>query len=165
MEFASINRKYCLGGKEYTESALFEYTPDGNQRIQIISKDSSGKILFSTPTIVQQNKNKDYIVCETTKIVAVSSDGNLRWEYSDYTTRMEDFRPFAFCCDNFSNVIVADFDNGIIDILSREGKFVSTILTQRDGIVKPYALSVDEDDYLWIGSSLKKEIMIFRYLG
>ena len=147
---------------------LVEYSPDGKYKIQEIVRDKTGP-LFPQPIRVVQNGNHDYIVSNEHVLVAVSSDGKLRWRNSGNsekgrTKRTRAFSPDAVCCDRFHNVIVGDYYNDIVDILDSDGWFVMRLLSRDHGIQRPFALATDEQDNLWIGSYVDAKIIIASYL-
>ena len=135
---------------------LVVYSSDESAVIQEIGNDEDGKRLFRTGiTQVKQNGNGDYVVVDLKRIVCVSSEGRFRWEYSVEIV-------YGMVCDKYDNVIIAEFNNDKILLLSSEGKLVTTLLTLDGGISKPRSLSIDRHGQLWIGHvhSLK----VFRYL-
>ena len=151
-------------GDDY--NALVEYSPDGKYKIKKFVRDGTGSRLLPDPLRVIQNGNTDYIVTNEFTVVAVSSEGKLRWRFSGkgLTKRTSDYRPDALCCDRFNNVIVGDYLNDMVDILDSDGGFVTCLLSRDHGVEIPYALATDEQDNLWIGSDVKEKIIVASYL-
>ena len=146
--------------------ALVEYSPDCQLALQEIERDDIGNLLFPAPLRVVQNGNHDYIVTNNAEVVAVSSEGKLRWRNSGKgrPPRENKYHPDTVCCDRFNNVIVGDYHNHMVDILKSDGEFVMCLLSHDYGIKYPFALAIDDQDNLWVGSDMNKKIIIASYL-
>ena len=131
------------------------YSSDGSTVLREIENRESGKPLF-TGSIkqVKQNGNRDYVVAGGGRIVCVSSEGRFRWYYNAI------LQICGIVCDKYDNVIIAEHNK--IHLLSSEGKLVTTLLTEEDGISWPESLSIDGHRQLWIGQD--KSLKVIRYL-
>ena len=138
---------------------LVVYSSDGSTVLQEIEEDDEyGKPLFrGVIRQVKQNGNGDYVVANGDRIVCVSSEGRLRWDY-----RIWPYGIYAMVCDKYDNVIIADNYNNKILLLSSEGKLVTTLLTAEDGISWLQSMSIDTHGQLWIGQ--ENSLKIVRYL-
>jgi hypothetical protein len=70
----------------------------------------------------------------------------------------------AICCDPFDNVLVADFIANCVHLLSRSGRYLGRLLTEKDGISCPNFVSIDPDGRLYVGQ-YGGEILVFQYLS
>ena len=137
---------------------LVVYSSDGSTVLQEIENDEDGNPLFRTwITQVKQNGIGDYVVADLDRIVCVSSEGRLWWEYSEELCAIN-----GLVCDTYNNVIISDIASSKIHLLSSEGKLVTTLLTEADGIGNPRSLSIDRHGQLWIGQ--KESIRVIKYL-
>jgi len=72
--------------------------------------------------------------------------------------------PSAVCCDPFDNVLVADFIANCIHLLSRTGRYLGQLLSEKDGISCPNFVSLDHDGRLYVGQ-YGGEVLVFQYLN
>ena len=108
-------------------------------------------------TQVEQNCNGDYVVASWNRIECVSSEGRIKWCYDVGST---DSVGGIVCLKNH-HVIVADTNDDKILLLNSEGKLVTTLLTEEDGISGPQSLSIDRHGRLWIGQ--ENDIKVVKY--
>ena len=139
---------------------LVIYSSDGSAVLQEIEKGEDGKPLFRTGIIqVKQNGSGDYVVADGGRIVCVSNEGQFRWDYSILGLIAG---VYGMVCDKYDNVIIAEYFNNKIHLLSSDGKPVTTLLTRDDGIKRPQSLTIDRHGHLWIGQ--EESIKVVRYL-
>jgi hypothetical protein len=81
-------------------------------------------------------------------VVVTDGGGMLRFRY---TGRPGDpqFDPYGICCDSRCNIITANMKNDKIHVIDQDGGFLHYI--QYDGMKKPRALCIDENDQLYVG--------------
>ena len=133
------------------------YSSDGSAVLQEIENDEDGKPLFrGVINQVKQNGNGDYVVAEDGRVVCVSSEGRFKW---DYTVGKG---IHGMVCDKCDNVIIAEYINHKIRLLSSEGKLVTTLLSAEDGISYPLSLSIDRHGQLWIGQY--RTLKVVKYI-
>ena len=136
---------------------LVVYSPDGSTVLQEIEKDGSRKNLFTGGIYqVKQKGNGDYVVSDDAKIVCVSREGEYRWEYRLNTIC------FGLVCDQYDNIIVAEYFGHTVHLLSKDGELIKTLLTKKDAMEFPNSLSIDKNGYLWIGQ--ESNIKVMQYL-
>ena len=139
---------------------LVIYSSDGSTVLQEIENDEDGEPLFRKRiSQVKQNGNGDYVVAGLYRIVCVSSEGRFRW---DYRVGSSLIGIYGMVCDKYDNVIIAEHVSNKIRLLSSEGKLVTTLLTEEDGIRWPRSLSIDTHGQLWIGQD--KNLNVIKYL-
>ena len=134
------------------------YSSNGSTVLQEIENDEDGKPLFRKEIMqVKQNGEGDYVVADWDRIVCVSSKGRFKWDYS-----VGESLVYEMVCDKYDNVIIAEYFNSEIHLLSNEGRLMTTLLTEEDGIRQPRSLSIDRHGQLWIGQY--ESIKVVRYL-
>lgn len=120
--------------------------------------------LFTIPYRVKQNGNTDiYVVNMTSKstgeLVILSVSGYLRNRYSGQKL-VKKFHPTDVACDSRFNIIVNNFFNSNIHLLSSEGEFMKYLLTRND-VADPYSMSLCKST-LWVGNS-HGLVKVFNY--
>ena len=112
--------------------------------------------LFTWPKRVTQNVNMDLCVVDTvnkdfrTRVVGVTTDSRLKFTYTGQTSLKEKFNAKDLCCDERGRIILTDYLNDAVHVLSADGQFLQYLLTAKDGLVYPRSLA-HCDDTLWIG--------------
>ncbi|XP_048729767.2 uncharacterized protein LOC125647119 [Ostrea edulis] len=119
----------------------YEYREDGQTR------------LFTEPGKVKQNGNSDICVVNrvsdtTGNVVTLSSSGRLRFVYHGQNLD-KDFIPSDVVCDFRCNILVADYYNHRIHLLSPDGEFMKFLMSESN-IYGPTALSLYRS-ILWVG--------------
>ena len=156
------NRQEVVVG-QYRPRRIVVYSQDGSHIQQEIKKDEIGKPLFTNAiTQVKQRKNGDYVVSDRDRIVCFSGEGKHKWEHK--VKQLGEFTPdvYGLVCDQYDNVIIAEFNNDQISLLDREGRLVKTLLTKEDGIRVPWSLSIDKSGHLWIGQG--SSVIVLKYV-
>ena len=142
-----------------------EITTDSRGVVHLM--DMSGKVmkrygadgrtkLFTNPTRIVQNVNLDLVVVDIidkefrTKIIGVSVDGRSRFTYKGQASLEESFCGKDVCCDQHGHIILADYLNHAVHMLSADGQFVQYLLTEQDGLWGPRSLAL-RDNTLWVG--------------
>ncbi|XP_052105219.1 tripartite motif-containing protein 2-like [Mytilus californianus] len=148
-------RKVVRMTKEFKEKVTFEL-------------DEQGENIFTLPIAVAENLNGD--VCVVDKIasdkgrVCVLYDtGKLRFVYEHRGASMP-FDPSSVCCTRYSNIVIADPANNVVEIVSDGGEFLHFLITEKGGCIMPISLGKDPDDRIWIGCGSGKCIILkYRY--
>uniref|UniRef100_A0A8W8MDG1 B box-type domain-containing protein n=1 Tax=Magallana gigas TaxID=29159 RepID=A0A8W8MDG1_MAGGI len=119
----------------------YEYQEDGQTR------------LFTVPRRVKQNGNTDICVENRTgeytgELVILSSSGFLK---SVYHGQKLTFDPSDVVFDSHCNIIVTDYLNSQIHLLSPDGEFMKYLLTENE-VKHPYSMSLYQST-LWVGDN------------
>lgn len=112
--------------------------------------------LFNFPYRVAENFNTDICVVDRQSkdvviIKVVSFDRRLKFMYHGNTNTKDRFHPSGIVCDSYCRIIITDFNNHCIHVLSEEGAFLKFLTTDNDGLKYPYCLSLYDDSRLWVG--------------
>lgn len=110
--------------------------------------------LFTIPYRVKQNGNTDICVVNMTskstgELVILSVSGSLKNRYIGQKLE-KNFHPTDVACDSRFNIIVNNFFNSNIHLLSSEGDFMKYLLTRND-VADPYSMSLCKSK-LWVGN-------------
>uniref|UniRef100_K1Q441 Uncharacterized protein n=1 Tax=Magallana gigas TaxID=29159 RepID=K1Q441_MAGGI len=128
----------------------YEYQEDGQTR------------LFTVPWKVRQNGNTDICVVNRTEeftgeLVILSSSGFLK---SVYHGQKVTFDPADVVCDSHCNIIVSDYSNSQIHLLSPDGEFMKYLLTENE-VTDPWSMSLYKST-LWVGD-YRGLIKVFQF--
>ena len=72
--------------------------------------------------------------------------------------------PSAMCCDLFDNVLIADFLDNCVHLVSRSGLHLGRLLTKTHGIACPNFISLDQDGRLYVGQ-YGGDVLVFHYVS
>ena len=120
--------------------------------------------MFLCPEYVTVNQNDDIIVSDFEKhcIKVFDSQGRLLYDYGTRGKVNGSFDvPCGVCTDTQENILIADYQNQRIHLLSPEGQFKCFPVTSENGIKWPQAIAVDSHANLIVvdGNIVK----VFRY--
>ena len=133
---------------------LVIYSPDGSTVLREIETPA----FRSGITNMKQNGNGDYLVADFYSLRCIGSKGGYKWGY-----HLEGIASVSgIACDKYNNIIIAEYRNDKISLLSSKGKLVTILLTQEDGIRNPRSLSIDKYGQLWIGQD--HSLKVVKYL-
>lgn len=73
--------------------------------------------------------------------------------------------PLGICTDALSNILVCDGMNSTVQMLNKDGQFLSYLLIRPPGTFRPCSLSYDINTHrLWVGSYNNKKVCVYRYV-
>eukprot|EP00105_Crassostrea_gigas_P020374 XP_011439140.2 PREDICTED: uncharacterized protein LOC105336493 [Crassostrea gigas] len=71
--------------------------------------------------------------------------------------------PRGICTDALSHILVCDVRTDTVQMLDRDGQFLSHLLIRPSGIFTPWSLSYDVNTHrLWVGSKYNNTVVIYR---
>lgn len=129
-------------------------------------KDSHGHAIYSQPTYITENGNGDIIVSDLSSgaLVVTRRDGIYRFTYTGHPPGSE-LQPRGICTDALLHILLCDTKSNTVQLINRDGKFLSYLLTNSKEIGTPYGLYFDDHThYLWVGSEEINEICVYRYI-
>ncbi len=165
-------------------------TPAGmavNHTGQIFISDQRSKSLFILDsdgtvlqTIGQQNNQKhfDKIGCvassihgqaiaadlSTHSLRIVDMDGHLVATYGTKGDGQGQLNiPISICTDDYGNIIVADYHNHRVHLLSHDAKFVTYLVERSHGLYRPTALTVNNEGHLLVAKDTGN-IKVYQYI-
>nr|XP_022292674.1 uncharacterized protein LOC111103591 isoform X2 [Crassostrea virginica] len=155
----------CDGVSSTIKGKITRYFQNG-LHIQTIEYDETGQRLFMCPKLITENKNGDVIVSEGHRLVVINYAGKYRFSYRGPPFGMI-LLPFGVCTDALSNILVCDGRTNTVQMIDKDGKFLSFLLTERTpGITSPWYLSYDVNtNFLWVGSKNSNTIFVYKYIN
>ena len=144
----------------------------GKEKQRIQFEEDGHTRLFQYGYFVDENKNGDIVVLNKVgekrgQLIILDQKGYAKHYYNGTSQLDEDdFLPATVCCDNQCRIIVADKYNSALHLLNPRGELLRLLMTEKDGLVRPYSLGLS-DGLLWVGTYEGKVIVAeykaFRY--
>jgi hypothetical protein len=130
-----------------------------------IQHDNTGQALYRIPCYVTENRNGDIIVSDWYRgVVVTNRGGRHRFSYAGPPSGSR-LSPRGICTDALSHILVCDFNTHTVQMIDKDGHFLSLLLTQQHGIYKPWGLNYDDKTHLlWVGSQGSKVLYVYRYI-
>lgn len=145
------------------ETKVTRYNKKGTE-IQNISKDNKRQKLHKYPCYITENINGDICVSdlEQNAVVVVTASGKLRFLYRG--DQKPEFSPRGLCTDILGHILVCYTIKEEVDLLDKDGRFLSLILNNQ-GIMFPLSECVDDENDLYVGQLFKSDrVSVYRYL-
>ncbi|KAL3879484.1 hypothetical protein ACJMK2_031780 [Sinanodonta woodiana] len=101
----------------------------------------SGTLTFKVPYYITYHSSKNYFYvsdAESKCVKCLEADGNIVWE-----RHIKDARGLSICCDY---LLMARQEQCTVDIVNNEGQYLKSIISMKDGVHKPHAISVRSAD-------------------
>eukprot|EP00105_Crassostrea_gigas_P036562 XP_019920710.1 PREDICTED: uncharacterized protein LOC105323061 [Crassostrea gigas] len=148
-----------------TESGKVTRYNQSGQLTQTIQNDNTGEGLYREPKYITENNNGDVVVSDFSGAVVVTKRGGRhRFSYTGPPSG-SGLEPYANCTDALSHILVCDDRTNTVQMLDRDGQFLSHLLIRPSGIFYPRSLSYDVNTHrLWVGSGENKTVVIYRYI-
>ncbi|XP_065939276.1 uncharacterized protein [Magallana gigas] len=135
------------------------------QLTQTIEHDNTGLGLYSGPDYITENNNGDVVVSDSWSAVVVTERGGRhRFSYTGHPSgsRLE---PYGICTDPLSHILVCDGRTKTVQMLDKDGQFLSHLLTKSQEMGKPWSLSYDINTHrLWVGSEDNNKVCVYSYI-
>ncbi|XP_062607421.1 uncharacterized protein LOC134269229 [Saccostrea cucullata] len=122
--------------------------------------------LYSKPIYITENRNGDVIVSDILRsaLVVTEHGGRYRFSYKGPPSKSR-LEPLGICTDALLNILVCDANNHTVQMIDKDGNFLSLLLTQDQGIYYPGSLSYDYKAHLlWVGTRVNNRVRIYRYI-
>nr|XP_034308016.1 uncharacterized protein LOC105326468 isoform X2 [Crassostrea gigas] len=134
------------------------------QLTQTIQNDNTGRRLYSQPNYTTENNNGDVVVSVSGAVVVTERGGRHRFSYTGHPSG-SGLYPLGICTDALSHILVCDVRTNTVQMLDRDGQFLSHLLIRPSGIFLPRGLSYDVNTHrLWVGSDDNNTVVIYRYI-
>ncbi|XP_065930607.1 uncharacterized protein [Magallana gigas] len=149
---------------EYTGKGKITRYDQSGQLIQTVQHDNTGLELYSGPLYVTENNNEDIVVSDFTAVVVTERGGRHRFTYTGHPSGSE-LQPHGICTDALSHILLCDDTTKTVQIIDRDGQFLSYLLTESEEIIEPCGINYDVDTHrLWVGSGNNNTVVIYRYI-
>ncbi|XP_062589330.1 uncharacterized protein LOC134250981 [Saccostrea cucullata] len=149
------------------------YDSSGEVEIQTIRFDNKGENLYGDPKYLTKNCNGDIIVSDynLSAVVVVDAGGKHRFSYTGPPSGsglQQGLRPTGICTDALSHILVVDNLTDTVQMIDKDGHFLSLLLTKEGVIHALYSLAYDHEThllYVGCGSSECTDIVsVYRYI-
>uniref|UniRef100_K1PFM4 Tripartite motif-containing protein 2 n=1 Tax=Magallana gigas TaxID=29159 RepID=K1PFM4_MAGGI len=148
-----------------TKTAKVTRYNQSGQLTQTIQNDNTGMGLYSKPSYITENNNGDVVVSDDESAVVVTERGGRhRFSYTGPPSG-SGLEPRGICTDPLSHILVCDYKTKTVQMIDRDGQFLSHLLTESQEIYGPWSLSYDVNTHrLWVGSGDNNMVDIYRYI-
>eukprot|EP00105_Crassostrea_gigas_P045876 XP_019930024.1 PREDICTED: uncharacterized protein LOC105346123 [Crassostrea gigas] len=148
------------------------------QLTQTIQHDNTGRGLYRLPNYITENNNGDVVVSEhkvyesdffydywVGAVVVTERGGRHRFSYTGPPLGSSVLQPCGICTDALSHILVCDNRNKTIQMLDKDGQFLSHLLTKSQEMCVPWSLSYDVNTHrLWVGSRYTNKVCVYSYI-
>ncbi|XP_052693968.1 uncharacterized protein LOC128172221 [Crassostrea angulata] len=154
---------------DYTVTGRVTRYNQTGKLIQTILHNNTGLDWCFWPNYITENINRDVVVsanddCGSGAVVVTDRGGKHRFSYTGHPSG-SGLDPCGICTDALSHILVCDDRTHTIQMLDRDGQFLSHLLIRPSGIFSPQSLSYDVNTHrLWVGSSCNKSVVVYRYI-
>lgn len=120
------------------------------------------------PIYITENNNGDVVVSNFIYFlfsdVTVTEPGE-KHRFSYYGQSGVGFQPRGICTDALSHILVSDFMTHTVQMLDKDGQFLSHLLITPSGILTPCRLSYDANAHrLLVGSLKNSRLCVCKYI-
>eukprot|EP00105_Crassostrea_gigas_P039223 XP_019923371.1 PREDICTED: uncharacterized protein LOC105329701 [Crassostrea gigas] len=136
------------------------------QLAQTIQHDNTELGLYRVPHHITENNNGDVVVSdfEFGAVVVTERGGRHRFSYTGPPSGPV-LLPCGICTDALSHILVCDGTTKTVQMLDKDGQFLSHLLSEPQEMGPPWSLSYDVNTHrLWVGSWWDKKVCVYRYI-
>nr|XP_034319690.1 uncharacterized protein LOC117687382 [Crassostrea gigas]XP_034319691.1 uncharacterized protein LOC117687382 [Crassostrea gigas]XP_034319692.1 uncharacterized protein LOC117687382 [Crassostrea gigas]XP_034319693.1 uncharacterized protein LOC117687382 [Crassostrea gigas]XP_034319694.1 uncharacterized protein LOC117687382 [Crassostrea gigas]XP_034319695.1 uncharacterized protein LOC117687382 [Crassostrea gigas]XP_034319696.1 uncharacterized protein LOC117687382 [Crassostrea gigas]XP_03431969 len=136
------------------------------QLTQTIQNHNTGRGLYRYPIYITENNNGDVVVSdfEPGVVVVTERGGRHRFSYTGHPSGSR-LWPHGICTDALSHILVCDGITYTVQMINKDGQFLSHLLTKPQEMREPHSLSYDVNTHrLWVGSQLQNKVCVYRYI-
>ncbi|XP_065939273.1 uncharacterized protein [Magallana gigas] len=148
-----------------TEKGKVTRYNQSGQLTQTIQNDITGLGLYRDPSYITENNNRDVVVSDSYRAVVVTERGGRhRFSYTGHPSG-SGLEPHGICTDALSHILVCDYRTDTVQMIDRDGQFLSHLLTESQEMGGPHSLSYDVNTHrLWVGSRLHNKVCVYSYI-
>ncbi|XP_052683225.1 uncharacterized protein LOC128163636 [Crassostrea angulata] len=158
----------------HTETGKVTRYNQSGQLTQTIQNDNTGRGLYSYPSYITENNNGDVVVSDciglSGAVVVTERGGRHRFSYTGPPSGSR-LSPRGICTDALSHILVCDDTTDTVQMLDKDGEFLSHLLTKSQEMREPWSLSYDVNTHrLWVGSGDflglrdNNKVCVYRYI-
>nr|XP_022288007.1 uncharacterized protein LOC111100420 [Crassostrea virginica] len=149
---------------------VMRYDNTGEYKQTIPHNDNTPHTLYEWPWFITENNNGDVLVSDWDRraVVVTSVEGVHRFSYTGPPSGSGLFYPRGICTDVMSHILVSDFNTSTVQMLDRDGQFLSYVLTKQTPRMDyiPWSLSYDVTTHaVWVGSNNNNTMSVCRYIN
>ncbi|XP_065932115.1 uncharacterized protein [Magallana gigas] len=149
-----------------TETGKVTRYNQSGQHAQTIQYHNTGRRLYREPIYITENNNGDVVVSDYMSGVVVVTErgGRHRFSYTGHPSGSGLF-PCGICTDALSHILVCDVITNTVQMINKDGQFLSHLLTDSQEMGIPLSLSYDVNTHrLWVGSWDNNKVCVYRYI-
>uniref|UniRef100_A0A8W8LNG2 Tripartite motif-containing protein 3 n=1 Tax=Magallana gigas TaxID=29159 RepID=A0A8W8LNG2_MAGGI len=122
--------------------------------------------LYRRPSYITENNNGDVVVSDSIfpsgAVVVTERGGRHRFSYTGHPSG-SGLWPWGICTDALSHILVCD--DRTVQMLNKDGQFLSHLLTKSQEMGRPWSLSYDVNTHrLWVGSYNNNKVCVYSYI-
>ncbi|XP_078311483.1 uncharacterized protein LOC111101954 isoform X2 [Crassostrea virginica] len=150
---------------------VMRYDNTGKYKQTISHDDNTPHTLYELPVFITENNNGDVLVSDVERraVVVTSGEGVHRFSYTGPPPSGSGlFYPLGICTDVMSHILVSDLVTATVQMLDRDGQFLSYVLTeQTPGMdYEPWGLSYDVTTHaVWVGAAPNNTMSVCQYIN
>ena len=148
---------------------VMRYDKTGKHKQTIPQNDNTPHTLYEFPRVITENNNGDVLVSDWIRaVVVMSGEGVHRFSYTGPPPSGSGLYPVGICTDVMSHILVSDLNTATVQMLDRDGQFLSCLLTrQTPGMdYRPHGLSYDVTTHaVWVGSVDNNTMSVCRHIN
>ncbi|XP_065939292.1 uncharacterized protein [Magallana gigas] len=134
---------------------------------QTIQHDNTDLGLYREPHYITENNNGDVVVSDRVglsgAVVVTERGGRHRFSYTGHPSGSVIW-PRGICTDPLSHILVCDDKTNTVQMIDRDGQFLSHLLTKSQEMDGPQSLSYDVNIHrLWVGYNNNK-VCVYSYI-
>ena len=137
------------------------------QLTQTIQNNNTGQGLYTLPYYITENNNGDVVVSDwLCAVVVTERGGRYRFSYTGHQSG-SGLQPRGICTDALSHILVCDDRTNTVQMINKDGQFLSHLLTKSQEMGVPYSLSYDVNTHrLFVGSRswYNNKVCVYRYI-
>uniref|UniRef100_K1R8F8 Tripartite motif-containing protein 3 n=1 Tax=Magallana gigas TaxID=29159 RepID=K1R8F8_MAGGI len=149
-----------------TETGKVTRYNQSGQLTQTIRYHNTGQGLYREPIYITENNNGDVVVSdfESGAVVVTERGGRHRFSYTGHPSGSRLY-PIGICTDALSHILVCDYRTNTVQMMNKDGRFLSHLLTESQEMGGPHSLSYDVNTHrLWVGSWWDNKVCVYRYI-
>nr|XP_022290307.1 uncharacterized protein LOC111101947 [Crassostrea virginica]XP_022290308.1 uncharacterized protein LOC111101948 [Crassostrea virginica] len=142
---------------------VMRYDNTGKRKQTIPHDDNTPHTLYGWPGYITENNNGDVLVSDWRRhaVVVTSGEGVHRFSYTGPPSG-SGLSPRGICTDVMSHILVSDRYTDTVQMLDRDGQFLSYVLTRQTPGMDyiPWSLSYDVTTHaVWVGAAPNNNTM------
>ena len=142
--------------------SVFVVDVENNSTLQTVTMPG----VFQKPAAVASSNNGHIVVADLKGhcVHVIDTDGHLAAEYGTKGNGENEIStPTSICTDRYSNVIVCDYHNSRVHVLSHDATFLTYVADASDGLLRPTAVAISNRGHAIIAEDSGK-VSVYRYI-
>ncbi|XP_061171111.1 uncharacterized protein LOC133180656 [Saccostrea echinata] len=148
-----------------TDTGKLNRYNNAGQYIETIQHGNKGQELYGRPIYITENRNWDVVVSDFNRgLVVTNCGGRYRFSYTGPPTGSI-LKPRGVCTDALLHILVCDESTDTVQMIDKDGCFLSLIQIEQQEIHRPRTLSYDNKNHLlFVGSYDDNKVCAYKYV-